>query len=132
MGGDLLEEPEPSQEIDEFPMGTLFEKQCPYFLSLGMSWDEYWHGDNSLPQAYVAKFEIERDRENISQWRLGQYMMAAIAASLSEKNKYPEEPFPMSKEQADEQKERVYRRKAEEFKERLLIEQRRQEAQAGE
>lgn len=125
MGGDFLdEESEEASPEESYPMGTVFENQCPYFMSLGMTWEEYWHGDNTLPRAYLKKFEIERDRENISQWRLGQYMMSAIAASLSDKNKYPEEPFPLTEEQAREQKDRAYRRKMELFKRSLMAEQR--------
>lgn len=50
-------------------------------------------------------------------------MMAAIAASLSEKNKYPTEPFPMTEEQVREQKEREFRRKAEQFRANLVVEE---------
>lgn len=133
MGGVLLEkEVSPQTEESETPIGTFFMEQCPYFLSLGMTWEEYWHGDNALPRVFLRKAEIERDRENLSQWRLGQYMMSAIAAALSEKNKYPEEPFPMTDDQAREQKERSYRRKAEQFKIGLISEQRVSDKRAGE
>ncbi len=124
MGGYFLDDE--SEEVspeDPFPIGSAFEEQCPYFMSIGMTWDEYWHGDNTLPRVFLKKFELECDRENMSQWRLGRYMMSAIAASLSEKNKYPDEPFPMTEEQAKEQKERAYRRKVEQFKKTLMAEQ---------
>ncbi len=125
MGGVFLEEDSVEDASpDPYPYGSAFEKQFPYFLSLGMTWEEYWHGDNTLPGAYFEKFKIERDRENHYLWRQGLYVRAAIGSVMSEKNKYPNEPYPLTEEQAKEQKEREFKRKAEMFRSSLIVEQR--------
>lgn len=121
MGGDVLV---PEEEDDDAPtLGEIFEKQVAYYMSIGMTWDEYWHGDNILPRVYREKQEIERDRANYFAWLSGIYQSYAIGAAMSKDNKYPEEPIPLTEKQKQAQIDREYAKRVEMFKEQLLIEQ---------
>jgi len=104
MGGIFLAEP-PEQEEEKKSYTDAFVECAPYYMSMGMTWDEYWHGDNILPRIYRKKDDIERDRRNREDWRLGKYIMHAIGANMSEQNKYPDKPFPLTEEQAEKQAE---------------------------
>jgi hypothetical protein len=104
VGGVVLDEDDSPD--DERSYTDVFIECAPYYMSLGMTWEEYWNGDNILPQIYRKKADLERDRRNIEDWRLGRYIMHAIGANMSEKNEYPDEPFPLTDEQAKQQAER--------------------------
>lgn len=74
---------------------------------MGMSADEYWHGEPSLHRAFLKKAELERQMRNADQWRGGQYMMAAIAQALAgNKQKiYPDKPFPLTEKELHQKEE---------------------------
>ena len=45
---------------------------------MGMSPDDYWHGDPALLKAYRKMDEIRRERENEMLWLQGMYIYEAI------------------------------------------------------
>ena len=58
MGGELGVDSSPSQsEISSY--SAEFKKWFPYFLSLGMTYDEYWNQDCTLVKAYQ---DAEKDK----------------------------------------------------------------------
>lgn len=74
----------------------------PYYLSLGMTYDLYWHGDNTLVCAYDRAQEITNKRRNQELWLQGLYDFHAVSIALSnfhldgkrhEVNKYLDKPF---------------------------------------
>lgn len=73
----------------------------PYYLSIGMTPDEYWNGDAMWPRAYHKAAILKQERENYHAWLQGLYVYEAIgcmspvlrAFSKSKKpEKYPAEP----------------------------------------
>lgn len=49
---------------------------------------------------YEAAYQVKMNRQDIENWQLGQYLMAAISSSLSPKAKYPKQPmFQISRKQ---------------------------------
>ncbi len=34
---------------NQFTYSELFERECPRYMSMGMTYKEYWEGDNDLP-----------------------------------------------------------------------------------
>ena len=99
-----------------------FDELLPYYLSLGMSPDEYWHGDPWLVQVYLEAQKHKRQRESEAMWLNGLYIESAfgvvLARAFGDKNAaYLPEPInviPKTEEQIREEqireKERLIQR----------------------
>lgn len=97
------------------PLGEMFERVFPYYLSIGMTAAEYWDGEPSLVRGFRRADEIRRQRTEETMWRLGLYFYHAICDAspainaLSKSSKplpYMNEPFPTSEREAAERKKR--------------------------
>ena len=56
----------------------LFHKAFPYYLSIGMTADEYWNQDSSLVIAYREAQKMREQRENFFAWLHGRYVYDAL------------------------------------------------------
>ena len=56
----------------------------PYYLSLGMSYEQYWYGEPWLVKAYREAEIYRRESENYGAWLQGLYVHRAVSASLSQ------------------------------------------------
>lgn len=74
-------------------MGELFWSALPTYLAIGMTAEEFWHGEPRLARAYREADLMRREREAIAEWRQGAYVLRAIASALSSRSQYPEEPL---------------------------------------
>lgn len=96
---------------------------------MGMTYDEFWNGPPWLAQDYRKAQALTDRRRNEELWLQGLYVYEAIidAAPLFAINAkpgtmphpYPDEPYPRTKAEVRERKEREERRKYEEKKARL-------------
>ena len=90
-------------------------------MSLGMSYTDYWEGENCLPNFYLRAYNERRRREtedqNFAAWLNGMYaanafgvvLSNAFAKSGSPRSEYPEKPFeifPHEKTEAEQEAER--------------------------
>lgn len=80
----------------------IFNEAFPYYLSIGMTYELYWHGEPSLVKAYHEAYEKKIERMNYEKWLQGRYIYLAIGAltpvlnPLSKKHKaeeYLKEPL---------------------------------------
>ncbi len=59
-----------------------FEKICPYFISIGMTYEQFWYEDVTIPKYYLKSYQIKLKRENeIEQWNIwkqGMYIYEAL------------------------------------------------------
>ena len=62
-------------------------------MAIGMSPDEFWHGDPKLAVAYRQAERIRRENRYIAEWRAGVYVGKAVDAVLSKEAEYPPEPL---------------------------------------
>lgn len=101
MGGQLVDPPKP---------GEVFESSCPYYMSIGMTYEQYWDGDNDLPVFFRKAEKLRADRENTFLWIQGRYIydaLIAVAPALQAFNKKPkpgeyvERPYPLTRADAD-------------------------------
>ena len=71
----------PSEIVD------FLDEMCSFFMSIGMSYKDYWEGENALPdfyfRAYKMKWEREMDDANVKAWLNGYYDFAAYSIALS-------------------------------------------------
>lgn len=99
MGGETVTE-EPPQKRS---FTSVFERDFPYFLSLGMTHEQYWYGHPLLVRDYLQAEVYRRKNENYSHWLAGIYMRDAIMSSIgnafiakgSSPYQYPDKPMPV-------------------------------------
>lgn len=112
----------PPQETKRW--GDVFEEQAPFYLSIGMTADEYWRGYPRLAREYREAYKLKMQRDNSMAWLSGMYVAKAIEATIcnaflgkgKKPNKYPDEPFALT----DEERAARQERKIQEFEDRLL------------
>lgn len=73
---------------------------------MGMTADEFWHGEPKLAVAYREAEKIRRERRYAEEWRAGVYVYKAVAACLSEEVEYPSEPLFSSMLDDEERREK--------------------------
>ncbi len=55
-----------------------FEKQFPYYLAIGMTYEQYWDDDCELVKFYREADKIQQARQNQMLWLQGMYIYDAI------------------------------------------------------
>lgn len=58
----------------------IFRKQCPYYMAIGMSRDEFWNGDVEAVRDYRKAHHLRNKLKNEELWLLGGYVYKAIGA----------------------------------------------------
>lgn len=109
MDGGIVE-----SESTEKPTYTqVFEEQCSYYMSIGMTYDEYWYGEAERAKYYRDAHILKNKSRNQELWLQGAYFIYSIQVALDSKKKakYPEEPFNIfpkteAEKKADIEKER--------------------------
>lgn len=101
MGDDLTEE-----SPEDMTIGAIFNRLCPYYLSIGMPYDLFWNGDVSAAVSYRKAYEYEKQRKNYEFWLQGMYIYSALcdvspvlhafAKSGTKPKEYMSEPIPMT------------------------------------
>lgn len=103
--GEGLIQPDPVPSYTE-----LFEAQQAWYLSWGMSLDEFWNGPPEFAKAYREAAILSERRENARAWREGLYMVSALNATVmnlfkrkgSRPTEYLKEPLPITEQEAKE------------------------------
>ena len=117
MDGDGLTESEPS---DAKPpsydsLAELFNAICPEYMAMGMSYDEFWHKNTICHKAYRKAHMIRLKNAEWERWRQGMYfydalikvspILRAFAKGNVKPEEYPQEPYPITQQEADEREE---------------------------
>ena len=109
MDGDDLGESEPSEPPT---LAEIFTQAFPYYLAMGMTYDEFWHGAPSLVRAYRKAQDMKRHEKNYELWMQGRYIFEALRCApllvgFPEKGYkvpsgagYPEQPYPLTEQEA--------------------------------
>ncbi len=99
----------------------LFELNCPYYMAIGMTYEEFWDKDSTLVRYYKKADELRRDQRNHDMWLQGAYFYSALcsaapafrAFSKHGPNEYLDAPFPLSeRSQEEENRKRLEASKA--------------------
>lgn len=117
-----------------FPYTEIFEKKFPYYLSIGMTEEQYWDSDSCLVKFYREAEEIRRERFNQEAWLQGMYIydaLARIAPILhafakkgTKAQPYVEEAYPINKkkmEDAQLKKERAKSQKGVRYMQAYMV-----------
>lgn len=82
---------------------------------MGMSADEYWHGEPELTQAYAEAYKLRKEERNWELWLQGLYIYHALCVALSNafdknsKAKYMDKPldiFPPTEEEIEDKQQK--------------------------
>lgn len=122
--GDRTNEPIP------FSFTTEFQKHLPYYLAIGMTYDQYYNDDCLLAKYYREAHNLKRKMKNQEMWMQGMYIYEAISSfvpvlvTIPDKNAkvtpYRSEPYPLSQKEAKEMKEAKEKAEFMKMKESLI------------
>lgn len=105
----------------------IFYQHLPYYLSIGMTYEQFWHGDNELKRYYRQAHDLKRKRDNFDLWLQGKYIYDALCCvapllrfSMSkgkvEAYPYTKEPYPTTEKEVRERRERDEKARMEKMK----------------
>ena len=86
----------------------IFDKAFPYYLAIGMTYDEFYCKDHTLVKAFQKAYEMRRKQANEDMWLTGAYVYEAVsrvAPLLIPFNEHPkaepylDKPFPFFSEE---------------------------------
>lgn len=88
-----------------------FYEAFPYYLSIGMTAEQFWEGDPHLVKYYRQAEEIRNDKRNQELWLQGLYVYEAIcdaspilqafANKGTKARPYPDKPYAITKKQRE-------------------------------
>ena len=92
-----------------------FDELFPYYLSIGMTEEQYWDRDSTLVKSYRKAEELRTNRRNQEMWLQGAYvydalcrvspLLHAFAKKGSKPAPYLEEPFAINEKQVEHKQE---------------------------
>lgn len=101
----------------------VFDELCPYYLSIGMSYDLYWQGDVCAVRHFRKADKLRQKRRNTELWLQGLYVYEAIgdmtpvlrpfAKNGTKPVEYPSEPYALNKEDIEAKRKREREAKTE-------------------
>jgi len=113
-----------SELVNPAPLPTYteqFYKHFPFYLSIGMTYDQYWNDDCELVVYYRKANELKNARKNQELWLQGMYIYEALccvspvlhafAKKGTKPHPYRDEPYPISAEEIKEHKEAMEKAK---------------------
>ena len=131
-----LSAPEGSERDSSLPFVTYTERfyeQFPYYLSIGMTPEQYWDGDPELVKYYRKADELSLARRNQELWLQGMYIYEAIcdaspilhafAKKGTKPYPYTDRPYPITEGQRkrnSEDKEKAVSEKGKMFMEAFM------------
>lgn len=59
----------------------IFRRVFPYYLSLGMTYEQFWEMDSSLAKAYREADRMRKEQENFNLWLQGRYIYDALCCA---------------------------------------------------
>ena len=105
-----------------------FEKACPLYMSYGMSYYAFWHGDVHAHKMYKEAHRIRMSEQNTMNWLMGQYVYEAIGAwsgiirafsKQTKPRKYSDHPYDIFKEDRELREEREARERYRRIREKV-------------
>ena len=88
-----------------------FYSHLPFYLSIGMTYEQYWNEDCCLVKYYREAFKLQRDRDNERMWLQGMYIyealcdvspvLRAFAKKGTKPIEYSTQPYAITKEEIE-------------------------------
>lgn len=83
-GGEVIKPTADSQDEikSKTPYTEIFVSAFPYYLSIGMSAEEYWHGAAFLTEAYREADKLRFEERNTEYWLQGLYNYKGVKSAI--------------------------------------------------
>ena len=65
-------------KVETTPLTKLFEKQCPIYMSYGMTYDEFWYRSPYRAKFYRESYKIKVKQKDEEMWTQGMYIYEAL------------------------------------------------------
>lgn len=100
-----------SNNAEHIFLSKKFEELCPFFISIGMTYEQFWYEDLTIAKMYLKAYRIKQEREiEMDQWHMwkqGMYIYEALcdvspvlhafSKSGTKPLPYPEVPYGMDR-----------------------------------
>ena len=103
-----------------------FYELFPYYLAIGMTYDQYWNGDCTLTKYYRKAEELRNEKRNQEMWLQGMYVYEALcdvspvlhafAKQGTKPTPYSAKPYSLTRKQIEQEAEEKQRKLAEKGK----------------
>lgn len=123
LGGGANNNPAPISFTEQF------YEHLPFYLSIGMTFDQYWNEDCCLVKYYRKAHELKRKERNQDLWLQGLYIydalcdvspvLHAFAKKGTKPAPYPSEPYALTSKEVKERKEREERLRVDKMKAKM-------------
>ena len=123
-----------NSSLPHFTYTERFYEMFPFYLSIGMSPEQYWDGDCTLVKYYRKAEDLRNEKRNQELWLQGLYIYEAIcdvspilhafAKKGAKPHPYPSKPYAISEKQIKrdrEEKERKLVEKGKKFMEAMML-----------
>ena len=128
MGNSEIEEPN-----ELFSYTKIFEQECPFYMSIGMSYDEFWYGDCWVASYYREAWKLKKQQLNEQFWLQGVYIyealidVAPILHAFTKKGTkplpFPEKPYDLYKDSEQSKKKKKQEEENEKIRAELFLKQ---------
>ena len=103
-------------------ISEILTHDCPYYMAIGMTYEQYWYGDPLMVRAFYKAKKIQDRRKDEEAWLQGAYVLKALQATVgnmflkkgSAPFEYPEQPFTFEEMQEEEAREKTEREQEQE------------------
>lgn len=119
-------------KVEHIFLTEVFEKMCPYYMAIGMTYDQYWRDDVTMPIMFRKAYKIKQEEIKWQIWEEGVYTYEAlckVSPVLHAFAKNGTKPLPFSSEPYGIKKIREEIEEKEKIKEDKKIENERMRAQ---
>lgn len=113
MGSELVN----SAPLHTYTYAEQFNSQFPFYLSIGMTYDQFWNDDCELVVYYRKANELRSTQKNQELWLQGMYIYEALccvspvlhafAKDGTKPLPYPDKPYAISEKEIKERKETI-------------------------
>jgi len=103
---------------------------CAYYLSIGLSVEDFWWGDNFLPKIYRKAHRLKMKQENAMMYRQGLYfyealcdvspVLHAFAKGGTKPIPFSQEPYPLDAQEVEERENEIRRQQYERIRSKML------------
>ena len=68
--------------VESISLSKEFKRICPQFISIGMTYEQFWYEDPTIATSYLKAFKIKQKREleilDYKMWKQGMYIYEAL------------------------------------------------------
>ena len=115
---DLNQQVNTPQQESLTPVGDALDKQCAYWMAIGVPYELFWFGDYTQLKYYKDAHMLKVEQRNQEMWMQGLYFYEAVSVAISNAMKkkgqppdtYPKEPHrvtPLTEEEKEREKQKM-------------------------